>query len=294
MTSVADRVLTQLKREMVYGGHITALIGPSLVMISVIFLDLPVNIISLLIAYLIPLLVYSYNYQKELDVDAVTNSEKVRYLTERNRIFPYLFYAYLLLTVILSFILNSIQFLTFLLIIFSGGILYTVIFKRLASIIPAFKNVFSTMVWAYSGTFFTIFLYSLNFDSMFLFIFVFIFLKIFINNIFFDIKDIASDSKEGLKTIPILLGKTNTALALTGLNVVALLLLVYSVYIKIIPGYALSLSIFFLYTQYYLIRGITANNSELLRYTYIVSDIEFIFWPIVLIAGKMLANGWLY
>ncbi|CAJ35356.1 UbiA family prenyltransferase [Methanocella arvoryzae] len=290
LSSIISRIISRFKNEVIYGGHITALIGPSLVLISIIILELPLNYYSLMVAYLIPLLVYSYNYQKELDIDEMTNSDKTHYLYERNRVFPLLFYTYLILTVVLSIMINSLSFLLFLAIIFTGGILYTVIFKRLASIVPAFKNIFSTAVWAYSGTFFNIFLYSLTLDAMFLFLFIFIYIKILINNIFFDIKDIATDKNEGLMTIPILLGKKNTYYFLTFLNLAALILLIYSVYTNVVPLYTLSLGIFFPYTQYYLIKGNTTAGKDLLNYTYIMSDAEFIFWPIALFMGKIIMN----
>ncbi|WP_424357409.1 UbiA family prenyltransferase [Methanocella sp. MCL-LM] len=292
--STLSSIISRFRNEVIYGGHITALIGPSFVLISIIILELPLNYTSLMVAYLIPLLVYSYNYQKELEIDKLTNSDKTRYLSDRNRVFPYLFYTYLILTIVLSVLINSLSFIIFLAIIFTGGILYTIIFKRLASIVPAFKNVFSTAVWAYSGTFFNIFLYSLTLDVMFIFLFVFIYLKIFINNVFFDIKDMATDKQEGLMTIPIMIGKKNTYYLLSLLNVISLIILIYSVYTSIVPLYTISLGVFSLYTQYYLIKGNSTAGKDLLKYTYIISDAEFILWPIALFIGKIMMNGTIF
>lgn len=288
MTEITQNIIRHFKNELIYGAHLTALIGPSVAIIPIIMLGLPVNYISLLIAYLVPLVVYSYDYQKGMDKDSLTNSEKAKYLGYRKSVFPILFWSYLLLALILIVVIFDPIFFTFLLIVLAGGILYTTIFKRLSREVPAFKNIYSTAIWAYFGTFFTIFLYRIYPDLIFLVIFLFIYLKIFINNVFFDIKDIEADKKEGLKTIPILLGKRKTIYILSAINVLSVVVLAFSAYIGIIPLYALSLAVLFFYTQYYLVKSLTAESTELLNYTYIISESEFIFWPIVLMIGHIL------
>lgn len=283
-------IFRQFYNEFIYGAHLTALIGPSIIIIPIVFLDLPVNTIALLIAYLIPLIVYSYDYQKEIDKDAQTNSEKSKYLYKRKRVFPLIFSIYLFLTIILITTIFDINFFIFLLIVLTGGILYTTIFKRLSKNIPAFKNIYTTAIWAYFGTFFVIFLYKIFPNSLLLVLFIFTYLKILINNVFFDIKDISADKNEGLKTLPIILGKANTIYLLSALNVIALLILLCSVYFEVVPFFGISLSLFFFYTQYYLIKGLTVENKMLLNYTYIISEAEFGLWPIVLIISKTFIN----
>ena len=84
-----DNITIRLKNEFIYGAHYLSLGYPALFLSLIILLDLPINYIVLIVTYLIPLIIYSFNYQKELDKDVITNPEKVKYLKKR-KIFPYL------------------------------------------------------------------------------------------------------------------------------------------------------------------------------------------------------------
>lgn len=282
-----SNIYTLFFKELKYGAHITALIGPSLMLVMTILTNNEINLIAITLAYLIPLVVYSYNYLSEMDDDLITNSEKVEYLKKRKKAVPHLLLIYSIIAVLLIAIMNNINIIIFLLIIVSGGILYTTIFKVLTRYIIGFKSIFTTALWAYYGTFFTIFLYALDIDLLVIFISILMFLKLFINAIFFDIKDIQSDKNNGLKTIPIILGKQKTTMVMNCINVLAVILLIVGIGIGALPAYAIVLSIFFIYTYYYVNKGKSADRQQLLNYTYVMSDAEYFFWPIVLIIGKI-------
>ena len=191
---------------------------------------------------------------------------------------------------LLLVILQNLGFLIFVLIIMTGGILYTVVFKVLTKYIPGFKSMYTTLVAIYAATFFVLFYYSMNFSLLFLFLFVYMFMKMIINVIFFDIKDYIADKALGLKTFPVILGTNNTILLLHSLNALSLIILLLGIYINVIPLYASALALFYLYTFYYVRKGKTTDNAELLKFTYIIADAEFIFWPVILIISKMLLN----
>ncbi len=277
-----------LKNEVIYGAHYLSLGYPALFLSLIILLDLQINYLALAVTYLIPLIVYSFNYQKELGKDVITNPEKVNYLKNREKIFPYLMGFYILLLISLLLILNNHGFSLFILIILIGGILYTIIFKILTRTIPGFKSLYTSMLWAYAGTFCVSFFYSLPFSTFYAIYFSFLFIKGLINVIYFDIKDMASDQREGLRTFPLLLGVKKTLMLLHILNILALGILCYGIYIKILPVYSISLIIFYLYTFYYLKIGNTTDDQKLHKYTYLMVDGECIFWPIILILSKIL------
>ncbi len=103
------------------------------------------------------------------------------------------------------------------------------------------------------GTLFVPLHYSLTFSFSFLIVFIFIYMKGMINAIFFDLKDYLTDSKEGLKTLPVIIGKERAIKLLHLLNIAAFFPLIIGVYLKIIPIYqSISLIIFFFYSLYYL------------------------------------------
>lgn len=280
--------ISWLTKELIYGAHLTALISPAFIITVSTLQNIKINYISLIIAYLIPLIVYSYNYQKELDNDAITDPDKVNYLRKKEKVFSLILGLYIALLIILTIVSANYGFFVFMIIILTGGILYTIVFKVLTKTIPGFKSIYVTMIWAYAGTFYVVFLNSLEFTTFYVIIFLFIFLKMLINVVFFDIKDINRDRMEQLKTLPILIGKLNTITLLNILNILALILLIYSIYINILPLYASSLSLFFIYTLYYVNKGKSASEKELLKYTYVLADAEFVLWPVVLIIGKII------
>jgi 4-hydroxybenzoate polyprenyltransferase len=282
-----SNIYSVIKKEIVYGGHITALIGPSLLISMLILFNKEINIYAIIISYLIPLIVYSFNYQQEFKNDIITNPDKVEYLQSKNKIFPYLMLFYIGLSILILILLNNINILFFMLIIFTGGILYTIIFKVLTRNIPGFKSIYATFIWAYYGTFFAVFLYSLNFNYLIIIIFLFMFLKLFANAIFFDVKDIEADKNEGLKTIPIILGKNRTMTFINIINVISLILLLIGIITGELPIYSIVLALFFFYTYFYSNNGIKADIKTLLKYTYILADAEFFFWPIVLLISKI-------
>jgi 1,4-dihydroxy-2-naphthoate octaprenyltransferase len=279
---------TKLKNIVIYGGHFTALSSPSIILSVIILMNLNITILDLLIAYLIPLIVYSYDYNKEKETDYISDPDKTKFFRMGNH--NYITIIYIILLLVLLIILNKPNFLIFVAILVFGGLLYSIVFKVLTKIIPGFKSIFITLIWAYAGTFFMIFLNDLTYGAIFIFIFAYIYMKGFINVVFFDFKDIASDKTKGLKTIPVLIGKKNSVLILSAINLIALFMIIYCVYINVLPSYAISLVVFTLYTFIYLFKGLNANEKELLNYTYIMADAEFILWPIVLIISKTLLN----
>jgi 4-hydroxybenzoate polyprenyltransferase len=280
-----------LKNELLYGAHLISLVSPSFIIFVSILLSLEINILSLIVAYLIPLIVYTYNYYGEIDKDKLINPEKAAYLEKRKKLFPHIVYFYIVLLILLLLVLQNIGFISFILIILVGGLLYTIVFKILTKSIPGFKSIYTAMIWAYAGTFYSIFFYDLKFNYIYVIIFMFILIKSVINVVYFDIKDIEMDKRDGLKTIPIIMGKKNTLTLLNALNVISLFIIFYAIYNNVLPFYCISLALVFLYTFYYLEKGKTSNYKELFKYTYIMADAEFLFWPIVILFGKILFGG---
>jgi 4-hydroxybenzoate polyprenyltransferase len=285
-----SKIIDIIKKEIIYGAHITALASSGLVFTIYILLNIKFDIIALIVPYLIAYVIYTYNYYNELDADLKTNSKKVEYLLSKKKLYPIVIMLAIFILLILLIVLQNIGFLIFVLIIITGGVLYTIVFKVLTKFIPGFKSIYTSLIAIYAATFFVLFYYSMDISLIFLFLFAFMFLKMLINVIFFDIKDYDSDKDRGLKTFPILLGNKNTILLLHILNTISIVILIYGIYINVLPLYASALILFYLYTFYYVSKGNTFNNSELLKYTYIIADAEFIFWPIILIISKMFFN----
>ncbi len=202
-----SKYIAALKNEFVYGGHLTALGAPVKVLTVSILLNVPVSIPLLFIAYLAPLIVYSVDHYQSLEKDMATNLERTMYLTEKVGILPYLIAFYVALLVISLALFANLGLILLTAMLGLYGIMYSTVFKGLTKQIPGFKNIFTSGIWAIGVTFGLPLYYSLPLSPFYVFAFLFIFLRSLGNVVFFDLKDVGSDAAEGLKTVPVLLGK---------------------------------------------------------------------------------------
>lgn len=271
-----------LFKEVIHGGYLTALGAPALVLTTSIITNSAINLPLLIISYLIPLIVYSYDYMSDLDKDVETNSARYNHLQKKKRYYPVILLFYVLLLVSLLVIFSNYKLILFIILIVLGGLLYATALKGLTKRIPIFKNIYTVLTWALGGTLFVPLHYSLTFSLPFVIVFIFINLKGMINAVFFDLKDSLTDSKEGLKTLPVILGKGKTIKLLHFLNFTAFFPLVIGVYLKIIPTITLSLIIFFFYSFYYLKKAQDSIDDEIWVTLSSIADFEFIFWPVIL------------
>lgn len=277
--------IATLVAEFIYGGYLDALVAP-LMAISIWMLmgkamDWPI----LLMAYLITLIVYGYDYYREHRADSISNPERSRIMEKRAGAYPVAlaFETGLLLALLVAY--GNTAILIFGLVIVLSGTAYTVALKGVTRIIPGFKNIFTSLVWATAAVSIPAFEYSTGLTLFGVLIFSFIFLKCLVNIVFFDIKDIVSDGRRGLKTIPVLLGKKKTIGLLHGLNVLTVIPVLIGVYLGVMPVFALAWLALPFYVAYYLFRG-SRSDVDIRYVSYSLADTEFIIWPILLILGK--------
>lgn len=282
-----SRHLSQLQDEIVYGGYLAALCSPAFVFSVSVLANIKVGLPILVIAYLIPLMVYSYDYYRDMDKDMATNSERAAYFNKKAKIYPFIMASYAVLLVSLLILFSNYELILFILATVLVGMLYTFGLKGLTKKVPGFKNIYTALTWAIAGTFFIPLYYSMNLNLAFMLIFLFIFLKCLPNIIFFDIKDIEGDKKEGLKTVPVLIGKENTLNLLRGMNIIAFLPLFVGVYLHLIPAFTLVMLVFLAYSFHYMKKASNASADEMSIISQTLADAEFILWPLVLFAASM-------
>ncbi len=282
--------LSKIIQELVHGGYLTALGAPSLVLTTMIITNSEVNIPLLVISYLLPLIVYSFDYMRDLEKDLETNSERSKHLQKKKKFYPFLLTFYVSILILLLLMFSGMNLIIFIGLITMGGLLYATALKSLTKKIPVFKNVYTVLTWSMGGTLFVSLFFSIPFSVPFLVVFIFINLKGMINAIFFDLKDYVSDSKEGLKTLPVMLGKRNAINCLHVLNVLAVIPLILGVYYGIIPIISLSLILFFFYSFYYLRTAQNTDNDKVWVKLGSIADFEFMFWPVILLSCMLVCN----
>ena len=241
-----------------------------------------------LISYLLPLIIYSYDYYKDIDKDIKNSSERATFLKRKADRYPFVFTFYSLFLVSLLVLYSNWGRVVFIAAIMAGGILYNVVLKNLTKKIPAFKNMFTALTWALVGAFFPLFYYSMGINLSFIIAFLFIFMRVMNNVMFFDLKDMENDMSEGLKTLPVMLGKKGAINVLHALNIISFIPLIIGVYFNIIDIRGIFLLIFLFYSYFYINKANLASSNELEKTAHTLADLEFILWPVVLIIVQFL------
>ena len=274
--------------EFIYGGHLTSLGASSILASVAIIFNQKISISFIILGYLIFQIIYFYNHYKESKKDLLTNLERVKHIEKIKNYILIFFGLYWLLFFLCLIYINNLDVALLSLFIVIGGLLYTIFFKNFTKKIIGFKSFYVSFFWALliiiGGTYYNI---SFSFSLFLLFSFIF-FYGIF-NTIFFDIKDLESDKKEKLKTIPVLLGKKRTLNLLYVLNFFSFAPLIIGVYKNYLPFFILCLIFFCFYRIYYL-EKIRKRQINIQYLSYIMVDGECIFWPLLLIIGKILGN----
>ena len=216
----------------------------------------------------------------------MTNYDRTRHLTKYIKYVPLIIFCLILIVIgMLAYFGNQLG-LIFGLLLLLFGLLYSMYFKKVTEKIVGFKNFYVSFFWA-SLVIFLVSYYSLPFNLPVLLLFIFVFLRLLVNTIFFDIKDIESDKKYDLNTIPVMYGKNKTLNYLHIVNIFSFALVMAGVYKNIFSISFLSLSIFCFYSFYYIQK--TKNGSiNVNKLSYIMVDGEYLFWPMILILGKFI------
>ncbi len=292
VVSVSWKYIAILQNEFIYGGYLTSLGSPILVLCAAMLLNtwqglaMPGMAAILGIAYLIPLVVYSFNFYMEQEKDHVTNPERARLAARKAVAYPLMIVLYgLLMGAALLYTNLSLAVFTAALVL--SGILYTPVFKSMTRRIPGFKSVYTSLIWACDGAFLLPFYDPAYLRPAIIFIFLFMFVKSLINTAFFDLKDVEADKAEGLKTIPAVLGKDKALRLLRALNLIAFIPLLAGVFTGALPAFALALLALFAYTRTYLKKAERSGGTELRHMSYTLAEAEIILWPLLLAAGHV-------
>jgi 4-hydroxybenzoate polyprenyltransferase len=282
------KILKFVWNEFIFGGHLPSLGSAAIVLFSGILLNIKITWDCLLISYLIFYLIYLYNRFKEIDIDYLTNPQRTSHLKTYFSKISKFFYVIIFIIIASLIYFSNIWALMFGLFLLLFGWLYTVVFKKITQKIIIFKNLFVSAVFALL-VFFPIIYYShsltISLLSIALLIVVFVYFKAFMMQIFFDVKDAESDKKQGLLTFPVIFGKEKilNVLGIISLLSTAPIPIIFSLYFNVFPTSTLMLLLTIPFNLYCFSRAKNQKYSS-----YILESSEFIFWPILIIIGKII------
>jgi 4-hydroxybenzoate polyprenyltransferase len=277
------KILRAVWDEFLYGGHLQCLGSVAILWTAADLFRLPFPWGLPLSTYAVSYAVYIYNRLLEVKADEVTNPARTAYVVQHRRPLWRAFVVSSLLAAVVVLATASVSGAIFLGVVFACGLLYTNSLKALTRIIPGFKTLYVAV--AFTALVFLPFLYigrKIPFDALLPFA-GWAFLNAVIMQVFLDVKDMASDQRAGLRTIPLLLGKKTTFRVLSLLTILAALApLVWGSRLHFPPGNIL-LAIAPLLSL------VAFRMAEKGAYQgYLLESGKFISWPVLLALGRVL------
>jgi len=280
------KILTAIWNEFVYGGHLLSFGAASIVFTSAILLGIKITWDCLLVVYLGTQSVYLYNHFKEFEKDSLTNPQRSEHIEKYVKYIPLITLFFSLTAIVIVIYFNKILALLFGLLMLFGGLLYSKFLKKFTRRIIGFKDFLISFLWA-TLVIFLAYYYFFSWNFALILMVLFIFLRLFLNTNFFDMKDVESDIKEGLLTLPVILGKKTLIKFLTIINMLSMIPIIFGVFLDILPNFSLILLLTIPYSFYYLKQ--TSKESVDLRFlSYVLVDGEYLLWSIFILLGKNL------
>jgi 4-hydroxybenzoate polyprenyltransferase len=274
-------LMKMLWRELVFGGHLFAIGSVSVVIACSIVFMIPVSWDILFVTYLLFYAIYLYDYSQGASSDEATNSSRAKYLLCKNKSKCTVIITSLVLFIIMMFF-TSILITAIGMSILVLGLLYGSHFKKLTKKIPAFKNIFVSVVWAFMAVFAFVY-YSLPITYGAVMLALFVFIRMMNIQILFDVRDMEGDRKDGLLTVPAILGDKKYPFILRLINIVSVIFILGCVVKGLLPAFTLAITPMFYYAVSYINRVIKSRNE----YTsYIFAAFEPIMWSVFIFAGK--------
>lgn len=280
------KLLDFLKNEFVYGGHLLSLGAVGIVITAALILDIGITWDFMLITYSLIYIAYSYNRLIEFRSDYLTNPLRTQHLERSIRFLPFVIILASSIVVFLTAKFGNVRSIFLVVLLVIGSLLYSVCLKGLTRNIVGFKSFYVSFFWAFLIALLASYYYR-PLSAAVLIIFLFVFLRLVVNTVFFDIKDIDSDGRRGLKTLPVYLGKTRVIALIHVLNLASFAPLLVGVFFNVIPSVSMSLLLFIFYSYYYL-DLVKNSNVNIQKLSYLMVDGEYILWPVAVIILKSL------
>jgi 4-hydroxybenzoate polyprenyltransferase len=280
-------IIKQLKNiwyEFLYSGSMVTLADIFVLLAVAIVLQINIPISFIIVIFLSILAINFFNRSNEIESDIITNPKRTNYHQKYSKYKTYIMFISIALSVIITLLFASTGAVILMGILYGLGFLYTIYLKRFTSTIIGFKNFIAGLAYALLVIFMALFTKTPVTYAVY-FIALFYFMRMYTNTVFFDIKDIESDKREGLKTLPVVFGELRTKKILRGLNLLSAIPILIGIYTNNLPFYSIALLFTLFYTGYFY-RSVVSIKQEI---SYIVIDgCEFILWLPCVLIGKAL------
>jgi 4-hydroxybenzoate polyprenyltransferase len=277
-------------KELVYGGHLLALGTLSMAATAALVMGRTPTWDLLLMAYLFSFGGYSINRISDFGQDAVSHPERTAYLKNRMGWLKGAVVACFGVGYVLAFF-RSLVFFLGLLAPLLLALAYSVGSERVKRRIGVsrlkeatlIKNV--TVSFSWSLVPFLVGLYYLQLPAAIFALAPFIFLRLMVNTIFFDQRDVEADTSFGVKTLPISMGMAGSSRVMDVLDLASGVYLVGIVAAGLVPVFTSGLLVFVPYSFAYRLYARSGKHRDSIRD--LVADGEYLLWGVVTSLGHI-------
>ncbi len=279
-----------LYKELVYGGHLLALGTSSMAASASLILGRTPTWDLLLMAYLFSLGAYTLNRVSDFRADAVSHPERTAYLRGRLRALKGGTVACFAAGYMLAFLRNLVFF-AGLLLPLGLALAYSLGSKRMKEAFGIsrlkdailVKNITISFGWSLVPV--LVGLYFLQLPDAIPALAPFVFLRLMVNTIFFDQRDLEADAAFGVTTLPVKMGMSGSSKVMDLLDVGSGLYLAAMLALGVIPLFAGALLVFVPYSLAYRLYARSGRHRDSLRD--FVADGEYVLWGVVTYIGHL-------
>ena len=281
----------KIYRELVYGGHLLAFGTASIAATAALVLGKTPTWDLLLMAYLFSFGAYMVNRSSDFDEDRTSHTDRTAYLEGRRRVLPAIAVGCFLTGYVLAF-LRNLAFFAGLLLPLVLAVAYSVGSERMGRALGMarlkegllVKNLTISFGWSLIP--FLVGLYYLQFPVAAIALCPFIFLRLMVNTVFFDVRDVEADVDHGVRTIPASFGTDASRKLMDAVDVSSAFYVAVLVLTGVLPGFAGLLVVFTPYSfAYRYISQRSSKHKDSLRD--LAADGEYILWGLVTYLGQI-------
>lgn len=242
-----------------------------------------------LVIFLLTYAVYGMDRLASLEEDRLSHPERTRFLQRNRWLFAVsivlAFSSSLLLAAASGWVVTLIPIAPIVVIFYSGNLSQKVLGTRRPNLKQYFiiKDIAIASGWAFLLFVTSVYLGRPIGSEQCLFL-IPLLMKLFVMAVVYDFKDINSDRRASIRTLPIVMGEDSSKLVLHILNIVATIIILLLVYFGLLPLLGVIFIPAFIY-QFFMIHLVREDAPEWVYF--ILCDLEQFFWLVFLGIG-----GW--
>lgn len=284
--------LAFLYRELVFGGHLLALGTASIAAASSLLLGKAPTLVLLLLAYLFSYGAYALNRGLEMQQDLLSNPARTQYLMKRSRYIHFIAGAFFGTGYIIAALL-SLWYAAALLPPLVLALLYSRGSPSLRSLIGArrlkdkllVKNLSISFGWSLIPILVGVYFHEAS--HVLLLFSPYVFLRLMVNTLLFDIRDVEADTRFGVRTLPAVMGPERTYRVIRLADLSSALYLAALLALSLMPRQAAPLLLLSAYSWFYV--WLARRGADMNLVCDLIADGEYLLWgPVVSLGGLLL------